>query len=64
MELKCFHFNINVDGNLVVSLQMCKPLDFTDLYEKESRSTFHFTQKRYKDNIGTSVRKVSLQERK
>lgn len=41
---------------------MCKTLDFTDLYEKESRSTFHFTQKRYKDNIGTSVRKVCRNE--
>lgn len=49
MELKgrksCFHFNINIDGNLVVSLQMCKTSNFIDLFEKEeSRSIFLYTK--------------------
>lgn len=42
-----FHFNINTDGNLVVSLPMCKTLNFIDLYEKEeSRSVFLTLHKR------------------
>lgn len=51
MKLKgrksCFHFNINIDGNLVVSLQMCKTSNFIDFYEKEeSRSIFLTLHKR------------------
>lgn len=51
MKLKgrksCFHFSINIDGNLVVSFQMHKTLNFIDLYEKEeSRSIFLTLHKR------------------
>lgn len=42
-----FHFSINTDGNLRVSLQMCKTLNFIDLYEKEElRSVFLTLHKR------------------
>lgn len=51
-----FHFNINTNGNLGVSLQICKTLNFIHLYEKEeSRSIFLALQKRGIGKIVVSV---------
>lgn len=45
-----FHFSINTDGNLGVSLQMCETLNFIDLCEKEELRSIFLTL--HKSGIG------------
>lgn len=51
-----FHFSINTDGNLGVSLQTCENLNFIDLYEKEELWSIFLTL--HKRGIGKILVRV------